>query len=218
MSSNNFRIMKAISLEMYKRMLEGCKVNDSSIASSSANTSTLLNPYGSTSVIPQVGSGTSKAANGSSALKELNELPPNLLESRSTDEDPKITQTLLRSIPDSQRNRARNLINTILLHPEFSWDDAGVIKFNNVVHQKSNIVDLISVATRTTKIRKLKIPGLSVFIRFLKSINIPRHYLGSHFSTLMDEVEDASDSSSPNFKSNEPQCSSWITYEEVNSD
>jgi len=209
--------MKAISLEMYRRMLEGCKVSntDTSIASSSVNSSNLSNPYGFNSSFSQVGAGQSKEANKATPLPELNDLPPALYDESNEDGDPKVTLTLLKSIPDVQRNRARNLINAILNHSQqFSWDNAGVIKYNNVVYPKSNIVDLISVATRTTKTRKLKIPGLVVFIQFLKSINIPRHYLGSHFSALMDEQEDLP-TSLPHEKPTEPFCPNWITYEDV---
>jgi len=216
MMSNNFRIMKAISLEMYKRMLEGCNnLKDSSIASTSAHKSEIGNPYGSNKSFNQAGTGAAdkvmrESSFASSSLNELNDIPTTLYASPSVDDDPKVTLTLLRSIPDAQRHRARNLINTILNHPQFSWDDSGLIKYNNVIYPKTNIVDLISVATRSTKIRKLNIPGLSIFIQFLKSINIPRHYLGSHFSSLMDSESDKNDS-----LQNESHCPGWITYEDI---
>jgi len=230
--SNNFRIMKAVSIEMYKRMINGCS-GDSSIASTSIRSTALSNPYGAEpSSIEQkqiqAGGGNIAGSYKEKSAAELDEIPDTFFESKVVDEDPKVTLTLLRSIPDAQRNRARNLINAILPHRVFSWDNAGVITYRDTLYPKSNIVDLINVATRSTKIRKLKIPGLKVFIHFLKSINIPKHYLGSHFSSLMDEEEDGFYLQDSNYTSNntknynynstsqtEPNCSAWVKYEDV---
>jgi len=190
---SSFRVLKAISLDMYKRLLE----------SSTSNTNS-LNTYGKQQQQPIPSTELST------------EFTQHLPSPQDPNEDSTVTLKLLRSIPEPQRERARHLINAILESSDFKWDLTGQIIYQGKLIPNSNIVDLVSVATKSTKLRKLTIPGLRVFISFLKSINIPRHYLGLHFAQVIDDVSSLQfGSGSQDVKSNqEPICPHWITFEQ----
>jgi hypothetical protein len=146
--SSNIRIMKAISLDLYKRMVDGSSLNSTVIPSSNVNRDLTY--------------GTNKQEGGqlplSSTPSGIESIPTEFFKT-DINEDPETTLTILRSIPDPQRARARNLINAILPHENFKWDETGRIIHNGVKIPRSNIVDLISVATKSTKLRKLSIPA-----------------------------------------------------------
>jgi hypothetical protein len=195
--SSNIRIMKAISLDLYKRIIEGSALNSSITPPSS-----LLNrdlTYGTS--VQHGGQTTSSSTSG------LDTIPTEYLQTNTSD-DPETTLTILKSIPDAQRSRARNLINAILPDHDFKWDATGRIIYRGSKIPQSNIVDLLSVATKSTKLRKLNIPALKEFMEFLKSINVPRHFLGVHFAILMD-----TQSTSEN--DDGPRCRQWTTFEQV---
>jgi hypothetical protein len=197
--SSNIRIMKAISLDLYKRMVE----SSTSLSNSSASTNRSHDGiYGS-------GNHSTKDYR-TGEVSILNSIPTEFIKS-TVDEDPVITNTILKSIPDQQRGRARNLVNAILPHKQLQWDDSGRISYLGKIIPRSNIVDLISVATKSTKLRKLNIPALGEFMSFLRIINVPRHFLGTHFAQLIDEPIDESSS----VQHENVSCNHWITFEQA---
>jgi hypothetical protein len=174
----NVRVMKAISIDLYKRLL-----------SNQPALGTPAGLYGEAVQQPQTGYGNPL----------FDGLPSQL--SIGDDEHP-TTRALLASIPENQRARSKRLINLILASNKLTWGDNGEIKYHGKSIPKSNIVDLLSAATKQTKLRQLKMPGLKEFINFLKEVNVPKYFLGSDFVKLMDGQND--------------ECQSWITYENSN--
>lgn len=176
----NVRIMKAISLDLYKRLI----ANQPGGSSSGALYGEQVNPN------LQIGYGN----------PNFDGLPSQL---SIGDDDHPTTKALLHSIPETQRPRAKRLINLILANNTLTWGSSGEIKYNDKIIPKSNIVDLLSAATKTTKLRRLKMPGLAEFISFLKKINVPKYFLGNDFVRLMEEQKDVDDD----------ECENWITFE-----
>lgn len=187
----NVRVMKAISIDLYKRLL----VNQPAVGTSTSlygenisKTDPSVDSAGLYSGIVQQQTGYGNPL--------FDGLPSQL--SIGNDEHP-TTRALLASIPENQRARSKRLINLILASSQLTWSSNGEVKYHGKSIPKSNIVDLISAATKQTKLRQLKMAGLQEFIAFLKEVNVPKYFLGCEFVKLMDDQKD--------------ECQSWITYE-----
>ena len=187
---SNIRIMKAVSLELYKRLME-------SQPSYSNNPS--FNLYG-----------TSSATENPSREPETAELFPGLpakyMKGDGTIDENPLTSSLLNAIPDRQKGRAKKLIDLILQKDTLKISPSGEIVLKGQLIKNSNIVDLISTATKSSILRKIKLPGYQKFLTFLKEINTPKSFLGSHFAKM---VENVHGDDSPD-KTN---CREWITFE-----
>lgn len=171
----NVRIMKAISLDLYKRLISNQAGGPSNLYGDIVQQRNVQTGYGNPT---------------------FDGLPSQL---SIGDEEHPTTLALLKSIPETQKARSKRLINLILANNTLTWSASGEINYKGKTIPKSNIVDLISTATKTTKLRKIKMPGLLEFIRFLKEINVPKYFLGSEFVKLMDDEN--------------VECTDWITFE-----
>lgn len=103
--------------------------------------------------------------------------PENLLEEAGTSgisED-----GVLVTVPGKYKTKARLLFKTLKNLPRstFSWDDKGLVTINGQVVERSNIVDLINEAMRSRKTSNP--PGRHQFAVLLRSLNIPREYVGN---------------------------------------
>jgi hypothetical protein len=165
----NVRIMKAISLDLYKRLISNQPGGSNAL-------------YGER-VQPEFNQGIQSGYGNPT----FDGLPSQLV---IGDAEHPTTKTLLESIPENQRPRSKRLINLILANNSITWGPSGEIKFHGKVIPKSNIVDLISAATNPTKMRRLKMVGLKEFIMFLKEVNAPKYFLGNDFLKLMDAQDD----------------------------
>ena len=188
-------MMKVIDLAQYNRLVQGCS---SVYPSPTTPSSQCLYPP------PQQHEPTNQTAPSTEYLppqyggnaREWDTLPSQLI--CGTDDNP-IAEKILANIPEQQRQKAKRLINLICNSQQLSWNGKGEIQYAGTTVPNSNIVDLISAATATHKIRKMQLAGLNPFVKFLKNVNCPKYFLSTEFLKLMDD---------------KVECNDWITFEE----
>lgn len=191
----HFRIFKAVSLEQYRRLCEASIPNPTLPTSAPASQYHLSQP------------------STSSVLTNYPQLPTRLDQfggqQQPTEEveNPEATALLL-GIPEGQRSKAKRLINYIFQNKSLSWKSNGSIEYLGVSVPKSNIIDLISAATSPNKLRRLNLPGMGLFVKYINDVNVPKYFLGMEFIKHMDQLENLK------FPHEEGQCRDWITYEE----
>jgi hypothetical protein len=117
--------------------------------------------------------------------------------------DPMSFSPLLQLIPLQQRKKSRQLLELISKSKNISWNELGEILVNGALIHKSNIVDLVAVATKNGKLRKsqISLPGLNQLIAFIREANIPNSLLGSEFIRILEEKK--------------TRCG-WVDYEFTN--
>ncbi len=176
----HFRIYKVISLEQYNRMYQPCPVQQPVAVQQ----------------LPPIQQPCSQAL----ATEPPRPISPQLF--GGSLEKPESTALLL-ALPEGQRSRAKRLINFILDVKKLTWNTNGNISYDEKTIPKSNIIDLLSAATSHNKLRKLSLPGIGLFIKFLKDVNVPKYFLNTEFVKLLDMQD----------KFEFEQCKPWITYE-----
>lgn len=94
---------------------------------------------------------------------------------------------ILQLLPIQQRAKARQLLEILTQTNKFSRNETGEIVINGSLVKTSNIVDLLSIATRAGKLRQIHVPGLQQFAIFIRQNNIPKYSLGREFNVKLEE-------------------------------
>lgn len=87
---------------------------------------------------------------------------------------------VMESVPARYKVKARLLYKTLQNTPNnvFSWNDKGTVSINGKPIENSNVVDLVNEAMRARK--TVKAVGREQFVSLLRSINVPREYIGNN--------------------------------------
>lgn len=158
---SNIRILKAVPLELYERIM-------SQVHPSPSSSSSIYNP-------------TQKVMEYDLGLTPSTFLSPPVGE-QSNDKE----SGIIKLVPKRQQSKASGLLR-MLSESNLTWNDHGEIILNGNTVTGSNIVDLISAATAPNKMRNVNLSGLDQFVSFVRKFNIPKHLLGSDFLKLMDK-------------------------------
>jgi len=109
-------------------------------------------------------------------------------------------ETLLSYLPSKLKTKGQRLLESLTRTGRFDWNEEGVISYNGQTEMKSNIIDLLSVATNPYMKRESN--GMPTFITALKEENVPRTLLTPTFLQHMDS------------KKPSKILPGWITYED----
>ena len=191
---SNFRICKVIDLAQYQRLVQGCSSLNPQTYPSHVKNGPPIQIYGQTP--NEYPPPTNEAFLGAGNSRDWDMLPSQLI--CGTNENP-IVEKILSNIPEMQKQKAKRLLNLICASKELTWNAKGEIQYAGVTISNSNIVDLISAATATHKIRRMQLVGLKPFVKFLKNVNCPKYFFSTEFLKLMDD---------------KMPCNDWITFED----
>jgi len=99
-----------------------------------------------------------------------------------TDKEAEMNANVIESIPTSIRSKATRLLTYLKQAKAIDWNEKGEIIYKNNPVTGSQIVDLISLATKTLGSKKdSSIIGIPEFIDILKSANTPKELISNHF-------------------------------------
>jgi hypothetical protein len=196
--NNSMRIFKAVSLDVYKQLVT------SSLNSKSNPDSVMYDK------LPVQVNSELQEGDGFRLKREQSE--PLVQGTQLSDSAMKV----LDYIPESQKSKSRRLLHILTNSGKFSWNGMGEIVISGKVVPNSNIVDLISAATSSSKFRKMTIPRIQELIQFLLACNVPKYFLGSPMLQKMERSthENKLPTHSDIARGNSKQSVAWIDYEQ----
>lgn len=100
-----------------------------------------------------------------------------------------LRNTLISTVSKSQKAKATRLIDFILMNGKLTWDRDGSIRYNHFHGKNSSLLNLINVATSTAKIKNFNMPGLGLFMLYLKEEKAPFSFLGKQFVSAIRNVD-----------------------------
>lgn len=105
-------------------------------------------------------------------------LQPSLVIPDSNNRNDSLHERIIESVPLSMKRKAKSLLSVLESHPRMSWDEHGVLSYDDSPIEGSNIIDLVNDAIRHRK--GFNPTGWETFTRGLKDVNIPQDFVGNH--------------------------------------
>jgi len=105
-------------------------------------------------------------------------------------------EKIIEMINPIQRSKCKRILSILLEGRNFILVTTTQWSYMGNVVRNSNIIDLLSAATRSVPLKSLDYPGIDLFLDALLNEHVPQELLSIQFRTLITGKQDTLDQSS----------------------